>query len=427
MVATSARTGNSIRIVALASLIGTTIEWYDFFLYGTAAALVFNRLYFPTFDPLTGTLAAFGTYAVGFVARPIGGIIIGHYGDRIGRKSMLILTLIIMGVATFGIGLLPTYAQIGPWAAVALVVLRLAQGFGVGGEWGGAVLMAVEHAPPGQRGFYGSWPQIGVPAGLLLSTAVFALFARLPEEQFLTWGWRVPFLLSILLVGVGLIIRVRILETPAFARVKEAGTEARRPIVELLRTHRKEVLLAMGARFAENGAFYIYTVFVLVYGTQKVGIDRQTVLNGILIAAACALVAIPLWGALSDRLGRRPVYLFGACVTALFAYPLFWLLDTGSTPLVWLALVVALVFAHAPMYGPQAAFLSELFGTRVRYSGASLGSQLSSVVAGGLSPFIATALLPYGRGALASYLIAMALVTIVAVLIASETRHQTIG
>jgi MFS transporter, MHS family, shikimate and dehydroshikimate transport protein len=426
MVTTSARTANSIRIVALASLIGTTIEWYDFFLYGTAAALVFNRLYFPTFDPLTGTLAAFGTYAVGFVARPIGGIIIGHYGDRIGRKSMLILTLIIMGVATFGIGLLPTYAQIGPWAAVALVVLRLAQGFGVGGEWGGAVLMAVEHAPPGQRGFYGSWPQIGVPAGLLLSTAVFALFARLPEEQFLTWGWRVPFLLSILLVGVGLIIRVRILETPAFARVKQAGTEARRPIVELLRTHRKEVLLAMGARFAENGAFYIYTVFVLVYGTQKVGIDRQTLLNGILIAAACALVAIPLWGALSDRLGRRPVYLFGACVTALFAYPLFWMLDTGSTPLVWLALVVALVFAHSPMYGPQAAFLSELFGTRVRYSGASLGSQLSSVVAGGLSPFIATALLPYGRGALATYLIAMALVTIVAVLIASETRHQTI-
>jgi MHS family shikimate/dehydroshikimate transporter-like MFS transporter len=427
MVTTSAATAGSIRIVALASMIGTTIEWYDFFLYGTAAALVFNRLYFPTFDPLSGTLAAFGTYAVGFVARPIGGIIIGHYGDRIGRKSMLILTLVIMGVATFGIGLLPTYAQIGPWAAVALVVLRLAQGFGVGGEWGGAVLMAVEHAPPGSRGFYGSWPQVGVPAGLLLSTAVFAQFARLPEEQFLTWGWRVPFLLSILLVGVGLIIRVRILETPAFARLREAGTEARRPIVEVLRTHPKEVLLAMGARFAENGAFYIYTVFVLVYGTQKVGLDRQTVLNGILIAAACALVAIPVCGALSDRVGRRPVYLFGACVTGLFAYPLFWLLDTGSTPLVWLALVVALVFAHAPMYGPQAAFLSELFGTRVRYSGASLGSQLSSVMAGGLSPFIATALLPYGRGALASYLIAMALVTIVAVLIASETRHRAIG
>jgi MHS family shikimate/dehydroshikimate transporter-like MFS transporter len=426
MIVPTAAKGSPITLVAVASMIGTTIEWYDFFLYGTAAALVFNRLFFPTFDPLTGTLAAFGTYSVGFVARPIGGIIIGHYGDRIGRKSMLVLTLVIMGVATFCIGLLPTYAQIGPWAAVALVTLRLAQGFGIGGEWGGAVLMAVEHAPAAARGFYGSWPQMGVPAGLLLSTAVFALFARLPEDQFLSWGWRVPFLLSILLVAVGLIIRLRILETPVFMRVKETRTEARRPIVQLLQTQRKEVLLAMGARLAENGAFYIYTVFVLVYGTEKVGLDRQTVLNGVLIAAACALFAIPLCGALSDRLGRRPVYLFGACVTALFAYPLFWLLDTGSTPLVWLALVVALALAHSPMYGPQAAFLSELFGTRVRYSGATLGAQLSSVIAGGLSPFIATALLPYGRGALASYIIAMALVTIAAVLVASETRHDTI-
>jgi MFS family permease len=352
--------------------------------------------------------------------------VIGHYGDRIGRKSMLVLTLMIMGVATFGIGLLPTYAQIGPWAAVALVILRVAQGFGVGGEWGGAVLMAVEHAPAGKRGFYGSWPQIGVPAGLLLSTAVFAQFARLPEDQFLAWGWRVPFLLSLLLVGVGLIIRLQIVETPAFTRLQAEQTEARLPIVELLKTQRKEVLLAIGARLAENGAFYIYTVFVLVYGTQKVGLDRQVVLTGVLIGAACALVAIPFWGALSDRLGRRPVYLFGAVVTALFAYPLFWLLDTGSPSLVWLALVLALVFAHAPMYGPQAAFLSELFGTRVRYSGASLGSQLSSVIAGGLSPFIATALLPYGRGALSAYIIAMALVTIAAVVVASETRHYTI-
>ena len=426
MLDTTAMKDGSIKLVAVASMIGTTIEWYDFFLYGTAAALIFNRLFFPTFDPLVGTLASFATYTVGFVARPIGGIVIGHYGDRIGRKSMLVLTLVIMGVATFGIGLLPTYAQVGPWAAVSLVVLRLAQGFAVGGEWGGAVLMAVEHAPAGRRGFYGSWPQLGVPAGLLLSTAVFAQFARLPEDQFLSWGWRVPFLLSLLLVGVGLIIRLQIQETPAFTRLKTAQTEARRPIIELLRSQRKEVLLAMGARLAENGAFYIYTVFVLVYGTQKVGLDRQTVLNGVLIAAACALVAIPVCGALSDRLGRRPVYLFGASVTALFAYPLFWLLDTGSTILVWLALVVALVFAHSPMYGPQAAFLAELFGTRVRYSGASLGSQFSSVVAGGLSPFIATALLPYGRGALASYIIAMALVTIVAVLMASETRHHTI-
>ena len=420
-------TTNTIRLVAFASLIGTTIEWYDFFLYGTAAATVFNRLFFPTFDPLTGTLASFATYTVGFIARPIGGIVIGHYGDRIGRKSMLVLTLTIMGIATFGIGLLPTYAKAGPWAAVALVVLRLAQGFGVGGEWGGAVLMAVEHAPPGARGFYGSWPQIGVPAGLMVSTAVFAQFARLPEDQFLAWGWRVPFLLSIVLVAVGLIIRLRILETPAFTRLKREQVESRRPALEVLVTQPREVLLAIGARFAENGAFYIYTVFVLVYGTQKVGLDRQTVLNGILLASACGLVAIPIFGAVSDRVGRRPVYLFGAIATAVWAYPLFRLFDTGSTPLVWFALVVAEVCSHSAMYGPQAAFLSELFRTRVRYSGASLGSQLASVVSGGVSPFIATALLPYGRGALASYVIAMAIVTIVSVLVASETRDRDIA
>jgi len=413
-------------VVAFASLIGTTIEWYDFYLYGTAAALVFNRLYFPTFDPFVGTLAAFATYSFGFAARPIGGIVIGHFGDRVGRKSMLVLTLTITGLATFGIGLLPTYDLIGPWAAVLLVLLRLAQGFGVGGEWGGAVLMAVEHAPAHKRGFYGSWPQVGVPAGLVLATASFTIAGRLPDDQFLAWGWRVPFLLSILLVVVGLVIRLRIVETPAFARVKDAGAESRRPIVEVVKTHWREVLLAIGVRMAENGGFYIYTVFVLVYGTQVVGLGRQTMLNAVLIGAAFLLPALLVCGSLSDRFGRRPVYLFGACFTALFAYPLFLLLDTGSAALVSATLVAALVFGQAPMYGPQAAFLAELFGTRVRYSGASLGSQLSSVIAGGLSPFIATALLPYGKTALAAYLIGMALVTIVAVLLASETRHRTL-
>jgi metabolite-proton symporter len=415
-----------VKLVAVASFVGTTIEWYDFFLYGTAAALVFNRLFFPTFDPLAGTLYAFGTYAVGFIARPVGGIIVGHYGDRIGRKSMLVLTLVIMGVATFLIGLLPTYEDIGLWAAAALVLLRLAQGFGVGGEWGGAVLMAVEHAPARSRGFYGSWPQVGVPAGLLLSTAVFAVFSRLPEDQFLSWGWRVPFLLSILLVAVGLVIRMRILETPAFQRIKSAAVEARQPIVEVVRKYPRQVLLAMGTRFAENGGFYIYSVFVLTYATQVVKLDQQIVLNGVLLGAACELVAIPLFGALSDRVGRRPVYLFGATVTAVFAYPLFLMLDSGSTPLIWLALVIAFVFSHGAMYAPQAAFLSELFGTRVRYSGASLGAQLASVFAGAPAPFIATGLLRagYGGAAIAGYLVVLASITIVAVLAAAETHRD---
>ena len=416
-----------IRLIAFASLIGTTIEWYDFFLYNTAAALVFNKLFFPTFDPLSGTMVAFATYAVGFAARPIGGIVVGHYGDKVGRKSMLVFTLVIMGVATSLIGLLPTYETIGSWAAVLLICLRLVQGFGVGGEWGGAVLMAVEHAPPGKRGFYGSWPQIGVPAGLLTSTLVFSLFARLPPEQFLSWGWRVPFLISIVLVGVGLMIRLRIMETPAFQKMKGTRNEARQPIIEVLKTHPKEVLQAAGARCAENGSFYIYSAFMLVYATQHAHIDRNVVLNGIMLASACEFIAIPSYGALTDRIGRRPVYLFGAIMTAVLAYPLFWLFDTGSTALATLALLLTFLCSHAPMYAPQGAFFSELFGTSVRYSGASLGAQLSAAVAGGFSPLIATALLPtYGPGAIALYIIGMSIITIVAVISAAETMRRDI-
>jgi len=416
---------SSIRMIALASLIGTTIEWYDFFLYNTAAALVFNRLFFPTFDPLAGTMLAFSTYAVGFAARPIGGIVIGHYGDKVGRKSMLVLTLVMMGVATFLIGALPTYDAIGPWAAVLLVALRIVQGFGVGGEWGGAVLMAVEHAPSGQRGFYGSWPQIGVPAGLLLSTVVFSFFSRLPQDQFLAWGWRIPFLISVVLVFVGLLIRLRILETPAFTKMKAARAEVRQPVIEVFRRYPKQILQAAGARCAENGAFYIYSAFMLVYATQQVGISRNIPLNGIMIASALEFIAVPAYGALSDRIGRRPVYMFGAVMTAVLAFPLFWLFDTGSTPLIWLALLLVFLCSHAPMYAPQGAFFSELFGTSVRYSGASLGAQLSAAVAGGFSPLIATALLPkYGSTAIALYIIGMAIITIVAVWSAAETmRH----
>ena len=420
----------SIVQVAVASFIGTAIEWYDFFLYGTAAALIFNRLFFPTFDPLAGTMAAFGTYAVGFVARPLGGIVFGHYGDKIGRKSMLSLTLLLMGVATFCVGLLPTYAAIGAWAPILLVALRMAQGFGVGGEWGGAVLMAVEHAPAGKRGFYGSWPQVGVPAGLLLSTGVFSLVSTLPEAQLLAWGWRVPFLLSLILVGVGLFIRLRVQETPAFSRLKETGREAQMPLLDAVRAHPRNILLAMGARMAENGFFYIYTVFVLVYVTEQLGLPRSTILTGVLLATACELVSIPAFAALSDRIGRRPVYLGGAAFSALFAFPFFWLLDTRQTGLVWLAVVLGLNPGHGAMYGPQASFFSELFGTRVRYSGASLGYQLASVFAGGLSPLIATALLSWSGGKpwpIAMYMVGMALITLVSVYLAAETLSGDIA
>ncbi len=414
----------SIAQVVVASFVGTTIEWYDFFLYGTAAALIFNRLFFPTFDSLVGTLAAFGTYAVGFVARPLGGIVFGHYGDKIGRKSMLSLTLLLMGTATFCIGLLPTYNTIGVWAPVLLVVLRVVQGFGVGGEWGGAVLMAVEHAPAGKRGFYGSWPQVGVPAGLLLSTAVFSLVSALPEARLLTWGWRVPFLLSVILVGVGLFIRLRIQETPEFSRIKDTGQQARLPLLDAVRAHPGNILLAMGARVAENGFFYVYSVFALVYVTEQLGLSRSTILNGVLLATVCELFAIPAFGALSDHVGRRPVYMAGAAFSALFAFPFFWLLDTQQTALVWLAVVLGLSLGHGAMYGPQASFFSELFGTRVRYSGASLGYQLASVFAGGLSPLIATALLAWSGGnpwPIAVYMVAMALITLVSVYLAAET------
>lgn len=417
----------SITQVAVASFIGTAIEWYDFFLYGTAAALIFNRLFFPTFDPLVGTLAAFGTYAVGFIARPLGGIIFGHYGDKLGRKSMLSLTLLLMGVATFCIGLLPTYHTLGVWASVLLILLRLLQGFGVGGEWGGAVLMAVEHAPEGQRGFYGSWPQVGVPAGLLLSTGVFSIVSMLPEEQMLSWGWRVPFLLSILLVGVGLFIRLRIHETPAFNQVKEEGQEAHLPLLDAIRTHPWNIVLAMGARLAENGFFYVYSVFALVYVTEQLHLPRSTILNGVLLATGCELIAIPFFGALSDRVGRRPVYMLGATFSALFSFPFFWLLDTQQTELIWLSVVLGLSVGHGAMYGPQASFFSELFGARVRYSGASLGYQLASVFAGGLSPLIATALLSWSGGKpwpISLYMMGMACITLVSVYLAAETLPE---
>src|SRR5437660_190356 len=400
--------------VAAASLIGTSIEWYDFFLYGTAAALVFNKLFFPTFAPLTGTMAAFATYAVGFAARPIGGIVFGHYGDKLGRKTMLYLTLLIMGVATTAIGLLPTYAKIGIWAPIALVALRLLQGLGIGGEWGGAVLMAIEHAPAHRRGFYGSWPQMGVAIGLLLSTLVFRHFSGYPEATFLAWGWRVPFLLSFILLAVGLWIRHRLAESPVFARLKSRKGEARMPVIEVFRRYMQPMLLATGARLAENGLFYIFTTFSLTYVATQLKLDRNMALNGLLVASACSLFTVPAWGALSDRLGRRPVYLGGAVAGGLLAVPFFWLLEPGRPAPTWLAFVLAITLGHDAMYAPQASFFAEPFPTRVRYRGASLASQLGSVVSGGLSPLIATALLARTGGKswpVSVYLVALVLIT----------------
>jgi metabolite-proton symporter len=426
---TSASSDAPIRKVAIASFIGTAIEWYDFFLYGTATALVFGRLFFPNYDPWTGVLYSYGTYAVGFIARPIGGIVCGHFGDRIGRKSVLIFTLLLMGVATALIGVLPTYNQIGVWAPALLIVLRMAQGFAVGGEWGGAVLMAVEHSPKGRRGFYGSWPQVGVPVGLLLSTGVFALISKLPEDKFFSWGWRVAFLLSILLVGVGLYVRLAITEPPEFAKIKRTRSESKAPILDAVRQHPGNVVLAMGARIAENGAFYIYTVFILNYATiPQIGFSKPSVLNAIALAAAVQIIAIPTYGRLSDKLGRRPVYLFGAIFTGLFAFPFFWLVETSIVSMMTLAVVLALVGGHAAMYGPQASFFSELFGTRVRYSGASLGYQLASVIAGGFSPLIAAALLKRTGASwpIAVVVVGMAAVTTISVFLAIETAHVEI-
>jgi MFS transporter, MHS family, shikimate and dehydroshikimate transport protein len=425
----SQASATSIRPVILASFIGTAIEWYDFFLYGTAAALVFNKLFFPNVSPLAGTLSAFGTFAVGFVARPVGGVIFGHFGDRIGRKSMLIYSLLIMGTATFIIGLLPTYASIGIWAPLLLVTMRFAQGIGVGGEWGGAVLMAVEHSTKGSRGFHGSWVQMGVGAGLLLSTITFTLFSSsLSQAEFLAWGWRIPFLLSVILIGVGLFIRLRIFETPIFARLKQARGETQRPIVEVLRQQPKDILLAMGMRFAENGPFYIMSVFVLSYGEAHLRLPRSTMLTGVIIASAISLLVIPVYGALSDQIGRRPVYQAGALFTLLFAFPFFWLLETRSPGLIWLAIALAVNVGHDPMYAVQASYFSELFGTRVRYTGASLSYQLSSVFAGGLAPLIATGLLAWlGSPAVAGYVAAMALITIVSTYLATETFRDEIS
>ncbi|HEX6409230.1 MAG TPA: MFS transporter [Sphingomicrobium sp.] len=414
-----------LRRVVMASLIGTTIEWYDFFLYGSAAALVFNKLFFPEFDPLTGTLLAFATYALGFVARPVGGIVFGHFGDRIGRKRLLMLSLILMGVATVLIGLLPTYAQIGIWAPLALIALRLVQGFAVGGEWGGAVLMAAEHGDAARRGFWASWPQAGVPAGNLLAAAVLAIMAVVQTEaDFLAWGWRVPFVLSALLVVVGWYIRNRVSESPMFEKeLDEAEAPPKVPAMEVLRERPKALVLGAGLRVGENISYYILTVFSLTYLVDVSHQSRSLALNALLIGAAVQFFAIPLFALLSDRIGRRPVYAFGAFGLAAWCFVMFGLLGSGDNVSIVLALVVGLVL-HGAMYGPQAAFITELFPTRIRYSGVSLAYQLTSIVAGSLAPIIALWLYKQYDSAtpVAVYVGAACLISGVSALLARETR-----
>ncbi|HEV3256191.1 MAG TPA: MFS transporter [Gemmataceae bacterium] len=411
----------------VASTIGTTIEWYDFFLYGTATALVFRKLFFPEADPFVGQMLAFSTFTLGFIARPVGGVIFGHLGDRVGRKSTLVATLLLMGVSTFLIGFLPAYGRIGVAAPLLLTLLRIIQGIGVGGEWGGAVLLAVEYGHRGKRGFYASWPQAGVPLGLLTSGGILYLFQRgLSEEAFLDWGWRVPFYLSGLLIVVGLLIRLRILETPLFARLKQDNQLSQAPVVEAVRRNWREILLAAGTRLSENSCFYLFTVYVLSYA----GNAQTTVLLAVNIAAATEFLTIPLFGILSDHLSRRRTYALGGFFLIAFAFPYFALLRTNAAGWIILAVVLSLAVGHALLYSVQASLIPELFGTRLRYTGASLGYQLASPFAGGMAPLIAGWLDEISGGQswpLALYIVLITVISLVCVYALAETSRKDLS
>ena len=409
--------------IAFASFIGTAIEFYDFYIYGTAAALVLGGVFFPEATPLRGTLLAFATFAVGFAARPLGGIVFGHYGDRVGRKAMLLFSLLVMGVATFLIGLLPGYAAIGITAPVLLVILRFLQGVGLGGEWGGAVLMATEHAPTDKRGFYSSFPQVGPAVGFLLSSGLFLLLTvSLSEEQFNAWGWRIPFLLSIVLVVIGLYVRITIAETPIFKRAMETQTRARVPFLDMVRTYPIVLALTSGGILLAYVLFYIITTFSLSYGTTLLGLPSSTVLYCTMIAVGLMGVGVPIFAVLSDKMGRRRLCLGAAVLAGLWAFPLFWLFNTGRPTLIALGFSVGMII-FAMLYGPMGAFLPELYGTRLRYSGAAVSYNLGGVLGGALAPIIATQLLAStgASWAISVYILAMAVVTFVSVFLLSET------
>jgi len=418
-----------LRRAVLASTIGTAIEWYDFFLYSTVTGLVFARLYFPRADPLVGTLEAFGVYAVGFLARPVGAAIFGHYGDRLGRKAALVATLVLMGSATFLVALVPGYQQIGIWGGIILTVLRFIQGIGVGGEWGGSVLLSMEWAQTDKhRGFIASWPQFGVPAGLFLSNLAVLALSALSGDQFLSWGWRVPFLLSIILVAVGLYIRLGIEETPVFAKLVAERRIEKAPVLEVIRRQPREIILTALCRMAEQAPFYLFTAFVFAYGTGVLGLKRDFLLMAVLAAAMVSFVSIPYFGHLSDVMGRKRVYMLGAALTGVLGFAYFAMLDTKVPALVAVAIVVSLV-PHDMMYGPQAALIAESFTGRLRYSGASLGYQLSSVIAGGPAPLIATSLLGRYHSAtpIAVFVLGCAVVSLVATGMLKDRTNQDIS
>jgi MFS family permease len=418
-----------LRRAVIASTIGTTIEWYDFFLYSTVTGLVFAKLYFPASDPLVGTLQAFGIYAVGFVARPIGAAIFGHYGDRIGRKAALIATLLLMGIATFLVAFVPTYAEIGIWGAIILTVLRFIQGVGVGGEWGGSVLLSMEWARTDQhRGFIAAWPQFGVPAGLFLANLAALAFSQIAGSQFLDWGWRIPFFLSIILVGIGLYIRLGILETPTFSRLVAENRVEKTPAVEVIKRQPKEILLTALARTGEQAPFYIFTAFIFTYGTTILGVSRNLLLTAVLTASVLSFFSIPLSGYLSDRIGRKRMYLLGAATTGVFGFVYFALLNTMVPGWIFLAIMLSLI-PHDMMYGPQAALIAECFTGRLRYSGASIGYQLASVFAGGPAPLIATALFAEFRSgyAIALYVLVCAVISFAAAALLPDYTNRDIS
>lgn len=416
----------TMRRIVWSSVIGTAVEWYDFLIYGAATALVFNKVFFAAGDPALATIAAFGTYAIGFLARPLGAAIFGHFGDRVGRKQMLAITIILMGLGTFLIGLLPTYAQIGIAAPLLLVILRFIQGIGLGGEWGGAVLMVVENCPTHKRGFLGSMVQVGNPVGNLAAIGMFALVSQLPEAEFLSWGWRIPFLISILLVGVGLYIRLNMEETPAFRALKAKNEVVKVPIVEIFKHHRRPFFTAVGLKISEIAYASIAGVFIMSYATTKLGLSRSLVLNGVFAASFVALFSIPLFGWLSDKVGRKTMFYASCAFSALFAFPMFWLLETRDPTIVILTIVAAISFGQMVMFGIGAPWYSELFTAKLRYSGASLGFQVGAALSGGLSPLIAASLMAWAGATwpVSVFLIVCAMITATATWIAPETANK---